>query len=612
MAFKSLDEVHGTIDTTGNLTWIKRFTLFIGPAFMVCVGYMDPGNWATDIAGGSTYGYKLLWVLLLSNLIALLLQSLCARLGIVSGRDLAQASRETYPKPITIALYVLAEIAIAACDLAEVLGMAIGLKLLFGLPLIWGVSIAALDTFLILYLQQKGIRYMEIFIFSLVSVIGVSFMVELFFAQPNPAEVLNGFIPSGLDSGALYIAIGIIGATVMPHNLYLHSALVQTRRNGTDSKSIRTAIKFSFFDSMIALNMAFFVNAAILIVSAAVFFKNGFHEVASIQNAHSLLEPLVGERLAPTLFAIALIAAGQSSTITGTLAGQIVMEGYLDMRIAPWLRRMITRALAIIPAIAVLLYYGEEKADELLVFSQVILSLQLGFAVIPLIHFVSDKKRMKEFAIGTWLKIAAWLSASVIVFLNLKLVTDTALETKNIFFGAAILLFVALLIYIVVFPLVERKKKKTAVALHNYPLSAPLIEPIAYKQIAICVDFSASDANALAKGFAQGNKDCHFHLIHIVESAAAKAVGLESRDYETLTDWKMLNEYAEQLKAQGFMVTPHIGFGSTKKAIPKLVAEISADLLVVGAHRHEGVQDFIYGETISVVRHKVECAVLIV
>lgn len=612
MTFKSLDEVHGTIDTTGNLTWFKRFTLFIGPAFMVCVGYMDPGNWATDIAGGSTYGYKLLWVLLLSNLIALLLQSLCARLGIVSGRDLAQASRETYPKPITIALYVLAEIAIAACDLAEVLGMAIGLKLLFGLPLIWGVSIAALDTFLILYLQQKGIRYMEIFIFSLVSIIGVSFMVELFFAKPDATEVMRGFIPSGLDSGALYIAIGIIGATVMPHNLYLHSALVQTRRNGTDSKSIRTAIKFSFFDSMIALNMAFFVNAAILIVSAAVFFKNGFHEVASIQNAHSLLEPLVGERLAPTLFAIALIAAGQSSTITGTLAGQIVMEGYLEMRIAPWLRRMITRALAIVPAIAVLLYYGEEKADELLVFSQVVLSLQLGFAVIPLIHFVSDKKRMKEFAIGTWLKIGAWLSASVIVFLNLKLVTDTALEAKSIFFGAVILLFVALLIYIVVFPFVERKKKKTDATLHDYPLLAPKIEPVLYKQIAICVDFSGSDANALAKGFAQGNKDCHFHLIHIVESAAAKAVGLESRDYETLTDWKMLNEYAEQLKAQGFKVTPHIGFGSTKKAIPQLVAEISADLLVVGAHRHEGVQDIIYGETISVVRHKVECAVLIV
>lgn len=458
MAFKSLDEVHGTIDTTGNMNRFRRFRLFAGPAFLVAVGYMDPGNWATDIAGGSQFGYKLLWILLLSNIIALLLQSLCTRLGIASGRDLARASRETYPKSVNFVLYLLAEIAIAACDLAEILGMAIGLKLLFGLPLIWGVSIAALDTFLILYLQQKGIRYMEIFILSLVSIIGVSFVAELFFAQPDTGEVMKGFIPSSLDGEALYIAIGIIGATVMPHNLYLHSALVQTRKSGTDSKSIWQAIKFNFYDSMIALNLAFFVNAAILIVSAAVFFKSGYTDVASIQNAYALLEPLLGEKMAPTFFAIALIAAGQSSTITGTLAGQIVMEGYLDLRIKPWLRRLITRALAVVPAVIVLLVYGDEKADELLVFSQVILSLQLGFAVIPLIHFVSDKTRMKEFAIGTWMKIAAWLSASVIVFLNLKLVTDMAIGDSNVFFGAVILLFVVLLGYIVVFPFLGRKK----------------------------------------------------------------------------------------------------------------------------------------------------------
>jgi manganese transport protein len=379
MSTKSLEEVYGTIDTTGTMSWRRRFFLFIGPAFMVCVGYMDPGNWATDIAGGSQYGYKLLWVLLMSNIIALMLQSFCARLGIVAGRDLAQASRETYPKYVNYILYGLAEIAIAACDLAEVLGMAIGLKLLFGLPLIWGVLIAAFDTFLILFLQQKGIRYLELMIFSLVAIIGFSFMAELFFAKPDIGEMMKGFIPSIPDSNALYIAIGIIGATVMPHNLYLHSALVQTRRNGNDEKSIRNAIKFSFFDSAIALNLAFFVNAAILIVSAAVFYKNGFNTVASIQNAHDLLQPLVGERLAPTLFAIALIAAGQSSTITGTLAGQIVMEGYLDLRISPWLRRLITRSLAIIPAVIVLYIFGETEADEMLVLSQVVLSLQLGF-----------------------------------------------------------------------------------------------------------------------------------------------------------------------------------------------------------------------------------------
>ncbi|HEY0261510.1 MAG TPA: divalent metal cation transporter [Chitinophagales bacterium] len=314
-----------------------------------------------------------------------------------------------------------------------------------------------MDTFLILYLQKKGIRYMEVFIFSLVSVIGVSFIVELFFAKPNVSELAIGFIPSTLNGEALYIAIGIIGATVMPHNLYLHSALVQTRKNGTDSKSIWRAIKFSMLDSVIALNLAFFVNAAILIVSAAVFFKNGLFGIDSIQNAHALLEPLVGAKLASVLFAVALIAAGQSSTITGTLAGQIVMEGYLELHIAPWLRRLITRALAVIPAVIVLLIYGEEKADELLVFSQVVLSLQLGFAVIPLIHFVSDKVRMKEFVINIWTKLAAWISASIIVFLNLKLVIDSAVENQSFLFGLIIALFVALLIYIIIFPFVRKK-----------------------------------------------------------------------------------------------------------------------------------------------------------
>ncbi len=612
MSSKSLEEVYGTIDTTGSMTWWKRFMLFIGPAFMVCVGYMDPGNWATDIAGGSKYGYKLIWVLLMSNFIALMLQSLCARLGIVSGKDLAQASRETYPRFINYALYALAEIAIAACDLAEVLGMAIGLKLLFGLPLIWGVGIGALDTFFILFLQQKGIRYMEVLIFSLVFIIGSAFVVELFFAKPDMHELALGFIPSIPDSNALYIAIGIIGATVMPHNLYLHSALVQTRRNGTDSHSIRNAIKFSFFDSAIALNLAFFVNAAILVVSAAVFFKNGFTEVASIENAHALLEPLIGKRLAPTLFAIALIAAGQSSTITGTLAGQIVMEGYLNLRIAPWLRRLITRALAIIPAVIFLILYGESKTDELLIFSQVVLSLQLGFAVVPLIHFVSDKKRMREFAIGNVMKFFAWIAVSLIIFLNLKLVTDMAMSSAHAALWITVVaIFIALLVYIIIFPLLQSAKK--SLPLHDFTkVETPIIESVSYNNIGICVDFSATDKNAILKGFALGNKKCTFFIIHAVESAAARATGLESRDYETLSDWKMLNEYCTNLTAQGYNAIPLIGFGDAKKVIPNIANDNKLDILVLGAHGHEGIKDIIFGETISTVRHKVNCPVLIV
>lgn len=612
MSSKSLEEVYGTIDTTGNMSWRRRFMLFIGPAFMVSVGYMDPGNWATDIAGGSQYGYKLIWVLLMSNFIALMLQSLCARLGIVSGKDLAQASKETYPRYINYALYGLAEIAIAACDLAEVLGMAIGLKLLFGFPLLWGVAIGALDTFFILFLQQKGIRYMEILIFSMVFIIGSAFMVELFFAKPDMHDLALGFIPSIPDTNALYIAIGIIGATVMPHNLYLHSALVQTRRNGTDNKSVRRAIKFSFFDSAIALNLAFFVNAAILIVSAAVFYKNGFTEVASIENAHALLEPLMGERLAPILFAIALIAAGQSSTITGTLAGQIVMEGYLNFRIAPWLRRLITRALAIIPAVIFLVIYGESKTDELLILSQVILSLQLGFAVVPLIHFVSDKKRMREFAIGNVMKFFAWISVSLIVFLNLKLVTDMALTAPHSALWLTVIgIFIALLFYIIIYPMLE--SSKTKIAVHEMDkVETPIIESVHYHNIGICVDFSATDKNAILKGFGLGNKDCNYFIIHAVESAAARATGLESRDYETLSDWKLLNDYCANLKEQGYNTIPLIGFGDAKKVIPELANENKLDILVLGAHGHEGIKDIIFGETISSVRHKVNCPVLIV
>jgi manganese transport protein len=456
----SLSEVHASVDVARRNTKWKKIFAFFGPAYLVSVGYMDPGNWATDIAGGSKFGYTLIWVLLMSNIMALLLQSLSARLGIVQGRDLAQANRETYPRFVNFVLYILAEIAIAATDLAEVLGMAIGIYLLTGLPLIWGVSITVLDTFLLLFLQRLGMRTMEAFIISLVAIVAFSFLAEILFAAPDLGEVAGGLVPSIPSDEALYIAIGIIGATVMPHNLYLHSALVQTRKIKTDATSIRQALKWNFVDSAIALNIAFLVNSAILILAATVFFKNGKTDVAEIGDAHQLLEPLLGTSLAPVLFAVALIAAGQSSTVTGTLAGQIVMEGYLRLRMNPILRRLLTRLLAIIPAVLVIGLAGEDQVDKLLIFSQVILSMQLGFAVIPLIHFCSDKKKMGEFVIKPYVQLAAWLIASVLVYLNVRLLISEAVAffetSSNVYLKALIIVagigLASLLGYILVAP----------------------------------------------------------------------------------------------------------------------------------------------------------------
>jgi manganese transport protein len=466
----SLSEVHGSVDTTGPHSRRKQWFLFFGPAYLISVGYMDPGNWATDLAGGSRFGYSLLWVLLMSNGMAILLQNMSARLGIVRGKDLAQINRETYPFGINLALYVLAEIAIIACDLAEVLGMAIGIQLLTGLPLVYGVSITVLDTFLLLFLQRLGMRRMEAFIIGLIAIVGLSFLVEIILAKPAFGPIARGLIPVLHGKEALYIAIGIIGATVMPHNLYLHSALVQTRKILPGKKHILRAIKINFLDSAIALNLAFFVNAAILVLAAKVFWETGNTHVASIKEAHRLL-PMLGTVWAPKLFAIALIAAGQSSTITGTLAGQIVMEGYLQIRINPWIRRLITRLLAILPAIAVILLAGERRADDLLVFSQVILSLQLSFAIIPLIHFVSDRTTMGSFTISPMVKCLAWAVAAVLVFLNIKLVLG---ETAPLFFTGSnwvvkILILLAglagllLLLYILLHPYIGRVRSSDPV-----------------------------------------------------------------------------------------------------------------------------------------------------
>jgi len=619
---KSLEEVNQSVSTQNKKTVFKKILAFFGPAYLVSVGYMDPGNWATDIAGGSQFGYALLWVLLMSNLMALLLQSLSARLGIVTQRDLAQASRETYSKFINYILYFLAEIAIAACDLAEVLGMAIGINLLFGIPLIEAVMITVLDTFLLLFLINKGIRKMEAFIIVLVMIIGFSFVFEMIFAQPEMGKVLYGLIPSLPNESALYIAIGIIGATVMPHNLYLHSSLVQTRKFSRSDAGIKQALKYNFIDSTIALNLAFFVNAAILILAAATFYKNGMHEVAEIQDAYRFLQPLLGTKWAPILFAVALIAAGQSSTVTGTLAGQIVMEGYLNLRIQPWIRRIITRLIAIIPALITIQIMGEAGTGKLLIFSQVILSMQLGFAIIPLIHFVSDKEKMGIFSISPLVKILAWICAAIIVGLNIKLVADElsslfTVTDLHIFIKISILMVVVfaalLLIYITIFPIVKNKKAEKEIKLpHGTFTTLTNLSVAEYKRIAISLDFSDVDSKAIKHALAQGKANAHYLLIHVVESAGAFVAGKEISDFETEKDLQTLSQYTEFLSGLGYTSEIKIGYGSPKTAIPKLVKEFNADLLVMGAHGHKGIKDFLYGTTVNSVRHSVDIPLLIV
>ncbi len=614
----SLSEVHQSIDTTGKKKGWRSVFSFLGPAYLISVGYMDPGNWATDLAGGSKFGYSLIWVLLMSNLMALLLQGLSARLGIVRGRDLAQANREAYPRYINFALYLLAEIAIAACDLAEVLGMAIGIQLLTGLPLIWGVSITVLDTFLLLYLQKMGMRKMEAFIITLVAIIAVSFLIEIIFARPDLVEIAHGFIPSALNDEALYIGIGIIGATVMPHNLYLHSALVQTRKIDRTDAGIKQALKFNRIDTTIALNLAFFVNAAILVLAATVFFKTGNSQVAEIKEAHRLLPGFLGN-LAPILFAVALIAAGQSSTITGTLAGQIIMEGYLSLRINPWVRRLITRLLAIIPALIVILIYGEEKVDALLLLSQVILSLQLGFAIIPLIHFVSDKNTMGNFVIPPLTKIAAWLIAGILVFLNLKMLIN---EAAGVFLADAVfpkfilfflgLLFLTLLIYILFFPIFNKMRKTGSIQMHpDMNAINNLIIP-EFKNIAIALDYTERDQKLIAFAIGQGKQNTHYTLVHVVESASARLLGQDSDDYETRKDKERMDWYVTQLRQRGLSAEGHLGFRNRAKEIVRIVKELNADMLVVGAHGHTGLKDFIYGETVNTVRHELKIPVLII
>jgi manganese transport protein len=581
---------------------------------------MDPGNWATDLQGGAAFGFQLIWILLLSNIMAILLQSLSARLGIVRRLDLAQVNRETYPKFVNFCLYLLAELAIAATDLAEVLGMAIGIKLLTGLPLMYGTIITVTDTFLFMLLQRYGIRKMEAFIFVLVATIGGSFLAEMIIAKPDLIGAAKGLVPSALSPAALYIAVGMIGATVMPHNLYLHSALVQTRKIERTSAGIKKSLWYNFIDSAIALNAAFFVNAAILILAATAFYQTGNQSIAKIEEAHALLAPLLGSKLAPILFAVALIAAGQSSTVTGTLSGQIVMEGYLNLRLNPWIRRLLTRLVAIVPAVLVIGLMGEGRVDELLVFSQVILSLQLGFAVIPLIHFVSDKSTMGEFAIKSWVKILAWLVASILVYLNANLVFDFA---KAFLIGPTplliklllilfILFFFALLLYIIIFPMIQSKKRYERTALHGAAVELDWTKAAPIDRIAIAVDFTVGDANLIKSAISQAHAGTELILIHVVESVTASYFQEISDDEESRKDKERLELYAATLSEKGYKVQFVVGYKNRVKEIVRIVNAADAQLLVMGAHHHYGWKDYFFGETIESVRHKVKIPVLIV
>ena len=461
--FKIFDK-SALINTSHFKSKIRKFISFLGPAFMVAIGYMDPGNWSTDLQGGASFGYQLIFVLILSNIMAIFLQSLCSRLGIVSQQDLAQITKTLYPKPIRYILYFFAELAIISTDIAEIIGMAIGLKLLFGIPLMVGTIITLIDTFLFLILANFGIRKLESIIVIFIATICFCFVYLLVLSKPDMHEVIKGAIPTSLSNGSLYIAIGIIGATVMPHNLYLHSSLVQTRIIQRDEKSIKQALKYNFIDSLFALNIAFVVNVSILILAASLFYKSTQYNINGLEDVHHFLEPMLGSQLAPILFALALIAAGQSSTITGTIAGQIVMEGFLNIQLKPWLRRLLTRSIAIIPCIIILNVFGERIIDKILIFSQFFLSIQLVLAIIPLIIFLSNRKIMQAYTLSIYKKVFGWAITILLISLNLKSLIDFYLSDVNKANIALQLLYILfifgyflLIFWIFISPLIRKK-----------------------------------------------------------------------------------------------------------------------------------------------------------
>jgi len=617
---KSLSEVHATVATNKG-SYLKRLFAFSGPAFLVSVGYMDPGNWATDIAGGAQFGYKLIWVILLANLMAILFQTLAARLGIVYGRDLAQACRSSYPKSINYILWIFTELAIAATDLAEVLGSAIGLYLLFGIPLIWGVVITTLDVLLLLLLINYGIRKMEAVIVSLVIMIGVCFLLELVLAKPNMTEVITGFMPTGMSSGALFIALGIIGATVMPHNIYLHSALVQSRDVEKTSKGKKEANKFNLIDSVVALNAAFFVNAAILVLAASVFFSTGHSDVASIMDAHSLLGKLLGNSFAPFAFGLALLAAGQSSTITGTFAGQIIMEGFVGLKVRPWMRRLITRLIAIVPAIIVINISGDRSVDMLLILSQVILSIQLPFALIPLLHFTSSKEKMGEFASTTKVKIIAWMAALLIIGLNVKLVSDVALEYIAVpgttgllikFLALPLMLFVfGMQLWITFEPILTKEKIQEVLAATTAQFTS-LESGASIKRVGIALEGKYRyDSQIIQKAlpFLQAEKNT-IYLMHCVESPTGRFLGEAVDDQDALRMRIYLEKFSDFLNKKNFTTELCISGGEPEDAIAKLVEKDTIEMIILGSHGHKLIDDMIHGSTVDELRHKVRIPVL--
>jgi len=597
---------------------------FAGPAYLVSVGYMDPGNWATDLEAGARFGYELLWVLVLSNLMAILLQTLSARLGIVTQRDLAQACRETYPRPVAYALWLLCEIAIAACDLAEVLGAAIALNLLFHIPLLIGVLATAADTLLLLYFTRLGIRVIEAFVLSLIVVIAACFLVEISLAGwPVLGEMVRGLVPH-ISDRTLYLAIGILGATVMPHNLYLHSALVQTRRIGSSATAKRTACKFNLIDSTIALNGALLVNAAILVLAVIVFFKRGI-VVTEIQQANQMLSPLVGTALASVLFGLALLCSGQSSTLTGTMAGQIVMEGFLQLRMQPWLRRLITRTVAIVPAAITVYVAGAEGSYKLLILSQVILNMQLPFAVIPLIQFTSNKQRMGEFANRAWLQVAAWCAAALILSLDIWLVILTVGDWLR---GAGnariwlelglfpILVILALLLTWISFqPVLPGWFRRFGQAPAQLPQQVAVDLPSpAYSKILVPLDHSAKDRDAIAHASAMAKQHgATLYLLHVEEDVTSQVYGSEASTAEVEAGEKYLRQIAAQLESEHIGVHTMVRYSrKPRKEIVRYADELHPDLVIMGAHGHKGIKDLVFGTTINSVRHKLKAPLLIV
>jgi len=619
---KSLPEVHGSVTTAQVSLW-KRMFAFAGPAYLVSVGYMDPGNWATDLEGGARFGYQLLWVLVMSNAMAVLLQTLSARLGIVNRRDLAQACRETYPRVVNGLLWFLCEIAIAACDLAEILGAAIGFNLLFKIPLLIGVLITATDTLFILWFSRFGIRIIEAIVLGLITVIAACFGVEIWLVKPGVAEVASGLIPR-LTPESLYVAIGILGATVMPHNLYLHSALVQTRRIGKTYDEKRRACRYNFVDSVIALNGALLINAAILILAATAFFKRGI-VVTQIAQAHLLLAPLLGTAMASVMFAVALLAAGQSSTLTGTMAGQIVMEGFLNFRMRPWLRRLITRLAAVVPAAVTIYVSGEEGIYRLLILSQVVLSLQLPFAVIPLIHFTSDRRRMGMFSNKAWVKLLAWAAAAIIVALNARLVAGSIAEWLDHAREYRLLLTVVLvplasglgllLVYVALEPWLPQWVRRLAQAPEKLePAIGATTVKARYERILVPLDHTPVDRTAV--GHAAGMALAHnarLRLLHIEEGVSSQVYGALAEDKEVETGEEYLDGILEALHAQGIEAEAVVRSGrKPAEDIVSVAREWKADLLVMGSHGHKGLSDMVFGTTINAVRHQLSVPLLIV